>query len=526
MTASSSSIHPYDEDFDGSVETPVLKVDSANKTRKTVGMWTAVASGLLVLAAVFALTSSQAGSVKSSKPKLGGNIKARSVSADKTALADLSDFADVQVQTAAKYGSRSHQRTLQANMLVDSVPTTAPVTFAPTSTFAPTTTVDADEIHCGCPTCTLSVWRNVSGTPERTCGQRVKWLLKNFPRRFEDEQEACRQVAFEFPCECGGCDPNRCDIAQEPFKATKKWAPPKQEYVPYKVKFPSTMYCFPPDHERTTWYQWGGMKVQPKQSADVCGPGFNKFSNETAYEKDGELYLTYSNQQASEVRVTLPNDQLFNYGKYTFSIKSVSVLDAAGQVVDDKLPNDLVLGLFTWDDTDNYAIHENFNHEVDIEISRWGCEENADAQFLVQPAGYPQMDRFYSGAKGTYDQGGHVYSFNWLPNRIDWETTAGGGQTFSLTSEMAQYKRVPDFVQCMPSGYTEIRMNLWNMNGPEIPTGIAPTDTVQVVIDKFSYEPATVAYAADGDFCSKSCQCSPASECWNGRCTSLVEMTQ
>jgi hypothetical protein len=270
---------------------------------------------------------------------------------------------------------------------------------------------------------------------------------------------------------------------------------------------------------------WNGMKVQVKQDAGVCGPGNNMFSNTTAYAKDGELYLTYANQQASEVRVTLPNRQVFGYGTYKFSVKSIQVLNEAGTVLDNKLPKDLTLGIFTWDDTDNYAVHENFNHEVDIEISRWDCEDNADVQFLVQPAGFPQMYRFFSGKKGaTYDQNGHEFEFTWLPNRIDWATTAGGGQTFSLTTEEALYKKVPDFIQCMPSGYTEIRLNLWNVNGAEIPAGLSATDHVEVVIDKFSYVASEVAYAADGDFCSKSCQCGPASDCLNGRCTSLFSV--
>jgi hypothetical protein len=76
----------------------------------------------------------------------------------------------------------------------------------------------------------------------------------------------------------------------------------------------------------------------------------------------------------------------------------------------------------------------------------------------------------------------------------------------------------------MPSGYTEIRLNLWNVNGAEIPAGLSATDRVEVVIDKFSYVASEVAYAADGDYCSKSCQCGPASDCLNGRCTSLYSV--
>jgi hypothetical protein len=405
-------------------------------------------------------------------------------------------------------------------MNVEYTPTPAPVTAAPTSTMPPTEDPEGD-ILCECEQCTLNVWRNTSGTPERTCGQRVQWLMRTFPHEYPIQADACRRVAFEYPCECGGCDPSRCDVRVEPLQLPPDFMTPRNLMTPFEPKYPINLYCFPPEGQRTTWRMWNGMQVQVKQDAGVCGPGNNMFSNTTAYAKDGELYLTYANQQASEVRVTLPNRQLFGYGKYSFSVKSIQVVDAAGNVLDDKLPKDLTLGIFTWDDTDNYAMHENWNHEVDIEIARWDCEDNADVQFLVQPAGFPQMYRFFSGKGATYDQNGHEFAFTWMPNRIDWETTAGGGQSFTLSTELALYKKVPDFIQCLPTGNTEIRLNLWNVNGAEVPAGLSATDRVEVVIDKFSYEASEIAYAADGDYCSKKCQCGPASDCLNSRCTNL-----
>ena len=69
-------------------------------------------------------------------------------------------------------------------------------------------------------------------------------------------------------------------------------------------------------------------------------------------------------------------------------------------------------------------------------------------------------------------------------------------------------------------------MNLWNINGAEVPAGLSATDRVEVVIDNFSYEPSTVHYAANGDFCSKSCQCGPASDCLNSRCTNVMSMVE
>ena len=83
----------------------------------------------------------------------------------------------------------------------------------------------------------------------------------------------------------------------------------------------------------------------------------------------------------------LPGGQPFTYGTYAFSVKSVTVYNAEGAVLDNKLPPELVLGLFTWDDEEAYLTNENFHHEVDIEISRWNDPLNDDVQFLVYTYG-------------------------------------------------------------------------------------------------------------------------------------------
>ena len=127
-----------------------------------------------------------------------------------------------------------------------------------------------------------------------------------------------------------------------------------------------------------------------KEIDSLCGPSDNRFTTNTVslvdkrhiklqFKKVGPVW------EASEVRVRLPEDQMpFLYGQYSFSVKSVEVIDSiTGSVLDDVLPPSLVLGLFSWDDTESFAKKENFMHEVDIEISRWNDPNNADLQFLV-----------------------------------------------------------------------------------------------------------------------------------------------
>jgi hypothetical protein len=166
---------------------------------------------------------------------------------------------------------------------------------------------------------------------------------------------------------------------------------------------------------------------------------------------------------------------------------------------------------------------ENYNHEVDIEISRWGCETNSDLQFLVQPPGLPQMHRLFSGKdpatpEGKYSQGGHVYGFTWNPGHIDWITSAGGPENnrFVLKTEEAVYRNTPDYVQCLPDvgGDTEVRLNLWNFLGAIQPSG---TSSVEVVIDGFSFTPSGLSHIPVGAICTKHCQCS--GQCIDHKCT-------
>eukprot|EP00978_Attheya_sp_CCMP212_P048125 scaffold475317_cov130-Attheya_sp.AAC.1 len=55
-----------------------------------------------------------------------------------------------------------------------------------------------------------------------------------------------------------------------------------------------------------------------------------------------------------------------------------------------------------------------------------------------------------------------------------------GGHTFHLKTEEELFKGVPDYVQCMPSVNTEVRMNLWNMLGAIQPAGLNARAKVEV----------------------------------------------
>jgi hypothetical protein len=82
---------------------------------------------------------------------------------------------------------------------------------------------------------------------------------------------------------------------------------------------------------------------------------------------------------------------------------------------------------------------------------------------------------------------------------------------------MAVAANLVDNIQCLPAD-VEVRINLWNMNGAVAPSGMADNHFVEVVIDGFSYTPSDVQGVANGQACSKHCQCLGTSRCVNGIC--------
>ena len=246
-------------------------------------------------------------------------------------------------------------------------PAPSPVFVAsPVSVQNTTVAVGDPNSKCGCAACTDAIWNTLAG--EFSCGDRISYLTTSMAQQYPSEVQACRQVAFEFPCICGGCDPSRCALPTPEFNPPSSWVPPTQDQfgnsatpapTPVTAVIDSSisaenmpLYCFPDATGRASYSLWGGMVIQPKASEGVCGPGNNFFRSDTVQVDTtaDTLTLLYANAVASEVRVLLPAAQRpFTYGTYSFSVKSVEVLNAAGSVLSNTLPKELVLGLFTWD---------------------------------------------------------------------------------------------------------------------------------------------------------------------------------
>lgn len=400
-----------------------------------------------------------------------------------------------------------------------------------------------EKIFCGCEGCKTSTWVRMAGT--FSCGARISYLT-DFQGK--TEAEACRKVAGEeFKDVCGACNPDTCEkadpqmfseildnapdaeVESQPQQQGLEGRPQQPEFedIPLSPEFP--LYCFPPYEERERYENlWGKYTVEVKESDNLCGPSDNLFSSKTVSVNKDELTLQYrkigDRWGASEVRVLLPQEEMpFQYGEYSFLVKSVEVIDStSGAVIDTVLPVTLILGLFSWDATEDYSRHENYNHEVDVEISRWNIDDLPDVQYLVQPPGDPHKYRFFSGEEDTYRQAPHTYKFVWKPAEIDWSSTAGGGEHyFTYGTQDALNAGQPDYVQCMPAD-VEIRLNLWNLFGASsTPRGMLDTHMVQVVIDKFEFTPSGFTGLVEGSACSKDCQCDGSMVCLANKCWAL-----
>lgn len=225
------------------------------------------------------------------------------------------------------------------------------------------------KLFCGCQSCTTDAWVSMAG--EFSCGARISYVTD-----FQGmtEVEACRKVAGqEFTLECGPCDPDTCEEADSTQSSTfadmndsesqgfafKPEIPQIPDFVdiPLTPEFP--LYCFPAYNDRLRYENlWGKYAIEVKESDNFCGPSDNIFSRRTVRVANDELTLQFKNTgnrwEASEVRLLLPQEEMpFHYGEYSFSVKSVQVIDSTtGVIVGTVLPVSIILGLFSWDSTE------------------------------------------------------------------------------------------------------------------------------------------------------------------------------
>lgn len=217
---------------------------------------------------------------------------------------------------------------------------------------------------------------------------------------------------------------------------------------------------------------FSGYNWRVKSSTSKVGPGPNYFSgsDENVWVDDqGRLHLKISKRDNKWYCAEVIFEENFGYGKYIFHLANRA----------DQLNEDIVLGLFTWDDCSDPIYG---NREIDIEFSRWGQVENDNAQFVVQPYNQPgNMHRFNMQQDGEES----THSFTWSEDSIKFKSIYDG----STESWIYTGENVPR------PGNENARINLW------LSAGQPPSDDkeAEIVIKQFEYIPLPRPGDVSGD---------------------------
>ncbi len=161
-------------------------------------------------------------------------------------------------------------------------------------------------------------------------------------------------------------------------------------------------------------YNW----IIKQDENEVFGPGPNYFSaqtNDIWIDGNGYLHMNVKNRDLKWYSTEVITEQSFGYGTYVFYLGSRG----------DTLDQNIVLGLFTWDDNSNAQI--NYNNEIDFEFSRWNKPTNNNFQFVVQPSDLTISNIHRFNIDNSVDSLTVSY-FTWNTNYI--EFTSAYGSTF------------------------------------------------------------------------------------------------
>ncbi len=215
--------------------------------------------------------------------------------------------------------------------------------------------------------------------------------------------------------------------------------------------------------------EFAGYVWKVKASETPAGPGPNYFSDsidDVWVDAQDRLHLkiVYRNDRWYSTEVF--SDAPLGYGIYTFTL--------ASRV--DQLDKNVVLGLFTWDDT---APAYNYR-EIDIEFSRWGDVAGPNSQYVIQPWDHSgnryQFNTTLSGNDSTH-------SFWWHSGGVQFASYQGHAPNLGSVINAWLYTG-PDNP---PPGFGNARINLWLLNGTPPSDG----QGAEVIIERFEFVPLT-----------------------------------
>ena len=223
-----------------------------------------------------------------------------------------------------------------------------------------------------------------------------------------------------------------------------------------------------PDHtDEVRVLQFSGYEWKVKSSSGQVGPGPNHFSDSkenVELDARGRLRLRISHHDGQWYCPEVVSTRSFGYGTYKFYIDGS---------IDDMDPS-IVLGLFTWSDAPAYS-----HREIDVEISKWGNENNKNGQFVVQPYTNPMSIVRFEIPRGL---SATTHSFTWKPDSVFCQSVKGitGAPEKSIVIEEHA------FTQGIPqAGGENARINLWLISGKPPKDG----KEAEIIISKFEFVP-------------------------------------
>jgi hypothetical protein len=214
--------------------------------------------------------------------------------------------------------------------------------------------------------------------------------------------------------------------------------------------------------------EFSGYTWNVKASETPAGPGPNYFSDRVEdvwVDEAGRLHLRIVQRDGIWYCTEVFTEAPLGYGKYIFRL--------ASRV--DQLDQNVVLGLFTWDDT---APEHNYR-EIDIEFSRWGQATNDNAQYVVQPWYHTgNMYRFNMALPGNDS----THGFDWRAYRIFFQSLYGhqpfpGPEDDEIAAWTYTGYDIP------PAGAGNAQINLWLFNSSPPSAG----EAAEVIIEAFEF---------------------------------------
>jgi hypothetical protein len=251
----------------------------------------------------------------------------------------------------------------------------------------------------------------------------------------------------------------------------------------------------PPNHGRFgDTVLFSGYEWDVKTSISPVGPGPNYFSDDEDdifVDASGYLHMLISERNGIWYSTEIVSKDTMGYGTYKFTIQGDFV----------NMPENIVVGLFTWDDN---TFYEQANSEIDVELSKWGdVDKENTLQYGIQPIAFSTFhpERVFNPLiTESYLIGVSTHIFHWTESLVTFKSYSGETEDENMlisdwefdldnparVKEEGGQSSLPIVIPA-PGNTTNTRINYWIL--PWIDAG--PTDGLQqeFIVRTFTFIP-------------------------------------